>query len=82
LFSKAKREMWSIVLGMLLGVVLSLLLVNVFRKPQIIIEEVPVNQYVYSPYYWGLGERGGSGGSYGYSGGIAHHSGHGGHSTH
>jgi hypothetical protein len=79
LFSKAKREMWSIVLGMLLGVVLSLLLVNVFRKPQIIIEEVPVNQYVYSPYYWGLGERGGSLGSYGYSGGIAHHGGHGTH---
>ena len=78
--------MWGIVLGMLLGVVLSLLLVNVFRKPQIIIEEVPVNQYVYSPYYWGLGERGGSGGSYGYSGGsygysggIAHHGGHGTH---
>ena len=78
--------MWRIVLGMLLGIAFSVFLVHVFRKPQIIIQEVPVDHYVYSPYYWGLGDRGGSGGSYGYSGGIAHHGGggggHGGHGTH
>jgi len=92
LFSNAKREMWGIVLGVLLGIVVTLLFINLIRtrmQPQVIIQEVPVNQYAYSPYYWGLGGYGGYG-SGGYSGGIAHHgggheggghggSGHGGH---
>jgi hypothetical protein len=83
LFSKAKREMWGIVLGVLLGIVLTLLFINLVRtrmQPQVIIQEVPLDQYVYSPYYWGLGGGLGGYGSGGYSGGIAHHGGgHGGH---
>ena len=88
LFSKAKREMWGIVLGVLLGVVLTLLFINLVRtrmQPRVIVQEVPIDRYVYSPYYWGLGGGYGGYGSGGYSGGIAHHGGghggggHGGH---
>lgn len=84
--------MWGVVLGVLLGIVLTLLFINLVRtrmQPQVIIQEVPVDQYVYSPYYWGLGGGLGGYGGYGsggYSGGIAHHGGgghggggHGGH---
>lgn len=78
--------MWGIVLGVFLGVVLTLLFINLIRtrmQPQVIVQEVPIDRYVYSPYYWGLGGYGGYG-SGGYSGGIARHGGghgggHGGH---
>ena len=77
--------MWGIVLGVLLGVVLTLLFINLVRtrmQPQVIVQEVPIDRYVYSPYYWGLGGYGGYG-SGGYSGGIARHGGgHGGHGGH
>jgi uncharacterized membrane protein YgcG len=84
LFSNAKREMWGIVLGVLLGIVLTLLFINLVRtrmQPQVIVQEIPVNQYTNTPYYWGPWGYGGYGGygSGGYSGGIAHHGGgHGG----
>ena len=80
--------MWGIVLGVLLGVVLTLLFINLVRtrmQPRVIVQEVPIDRYVYSPYYWGLGGGYGGYGSGGYSGGIAHHGGghggggHGGH---
>ena len=78
--------MWGVVLGVLLGIVLTLLGINLLRtrvQPQVIIQDVPVDQYIYSPYYWGLGGvlgpwGYGGYGSGGYSGGIAHHGGHGG----
>jgi hypothetical protein len=44
-------------------------------QPQVIVQEIPVNRYINTPYYWGYGGYG----SGGYSGGIAHHGGgHGG----
>lgn len=70
--------MWGIVLGVLLGIVLTLLFINLVRtrmQPQIIVQEIPVNQYANTPYYLGYGGYG----SGGYSGGISHHGGgHGG----
>jgi uncharacterized membrane protein YgcG len=78
LFSNAKKEMWGIVLGVLLGIVVTLLFINLVRtrmQPQVIVQEIPVNRYVNTPYYLGYGGYG----SGGYSGGIAHHGGgHGG----
>ena len=70
--------MWGIILGILLGIVLTLLFINLVRtrmQPKIIVQEIPVNRYAYSPYYLGYGGYG----SGGYSGGIAHHGGHRGH---